>query len=226
MQWNKTERGNDHSSFLVRSLWSISGQCSSNCQVDKDPPKSIVVNRLLIAVSYEHQGGFEFRYMALCTTPGMFFSVMTSVQVSRSVIGDSNDPWTAARQASLSITNSESLLRVSDAIQPSHTLSSPSPPAFNHSQHQGLLHWVRSSRQVAKELEFQHQSFQCIFRTNFLQDGLVCSPCSPRDSQESSPTPQFKCINSLALSFLVQLSHPYMTTRNTIALTIQTFRPK
>ena len=173
MQWNKTERGNDHSSFLARSLWSISGQCSSNCHVGKSPPKSIVVNRLLIAVSYEHQGGFEFRYMALCTTPGMFFSVMTSVQVSRSVIGDSNDPWTAARQASLSITNSESLLRVSDAIQPSHPLSSPSPPAFNHSQHQGLFQWVRSSRQMAKELEFQHQSFQCIFRTNFRMDWLV-----------------------------------------------------
>ena len=41
-----------------------------------------------------------------------------------------------------------------------------------------------------------------IFRTDFLYDGLVGSPCSPRDSQESSPTPQFKSINSWALSFL------------------------
>ena len=58
--------------------------------------------------------------------------------------------------------------------------------------------------QVAKVLEFQlqHQSFQWIFRTNFLQDGLVWSPCSPRDSQESSPISQFKSINSLVLSFL------------------------
>ena len=51
-------------------------------------------------------------------------------------------PWTAARQASLSITNSQSLLnvhRVGDAIQPSHPLSSPSPPAFNLSQNQGLF---------------------------------------------------------------------------------------
>ena len=49
---------------------------------------------------------------------------------------------------------------VSDAIQPSHPLSSPSPPAFNLSQHQGLFKWVRSSHQVAKVLEFQlrHQS--------------------------------------------------------------------
>ena len=45
-------------------------------------------------------------------------------------------------------------------------------------------------------------SFQCIFRTDFLQDGLVGSPCSPRDSQDSSPTPQFKSITSLALSLL------------------------
>ena len=58
---------------------------------------------------------------------------------------------------------------VSDAIQPSRPLSSPSPPAFNLSQHQGCFKWV-SSHQVGKVLEFQlqHQSFQWIFRTNFL----------------------------------------------------------
>ena len=54
--------------------------------------------------------------------------------------------------------------------EPSHPLLSPSPPAFNLSQHQGLFKWVSSSHQVAKELEFQfqHQSFQWIFRTDFL----------------------------------------------------------
>ena len=59
---------------------------------------------------------------------------------------------------------------VDDAIQPSHPLSSPSPPAFNLSQHQGLFQWVSSSHQVAKVLEFQpqHQPFQWIFRTDFL----------------------------------------------------------
>ena len=59
---------------------------------------------------------------------------------------------------------------VSDAIQPSHPLSSLSPPAFNLSQHQGLFQWVSSSHQVAKvlELQLQHQSFQWIFRTDFL----------------------------------------------------------
>ena len=94
---------------------------------------------------------------------------------------------------------------VSDAIQPSHhPLMSPSPPAFDLSQHQGLFQWVSSLHQVATVLEFQlqHHSFLWIFRTDFLQDGLVGSPCSPRDSQESSPTPQFKSINSLALNFL------------------------
>ena len=57
-----------------------------------------------------------------------------------------------------------------DAIQPSHPLSSPSPPAFNLSQHQGLFKWVSSSHQVAKVLEFQlqHQSFQWTPRTDFL----------------------------------------------------------
>ena len=94
--------------------------------------------------------------------------------------------------------------RVGDAIQQSHPLSSPSPPAFSLSQHQGLFKWVSSSHQVARVLEFQlqHQSFQRIPRTDLLQDGLVGSPCSPRDSQESSPTPQFKSINSSAVDFL------------------------
>ena len=92
--------------------------------------------------------------------------------------------------------------RVRDAIQPSHPLLSLSPPAFSLSQYQSLFQWVTSSHQVAKVLEFQlqHQSFQRIFRTDFLQNGLVGSPCSPRDSQESSPTPQFKSINSSMLS--------------------------
>ena len=59
---------------------------------------------------------------------------------------------------------------VSDAIQPSHPLSSPSPLAFNLSQHQGLFQWVSSSHQVAKVLEFQlqHQSFQWTPRTDLL----------------------------------------------------------
>ena len=83
---------------------------------------------------------------------------------------------------------------VSDAIQPFHPLSSPSPPAPNPSQHQSLFQWVNSLHEVAKVLEFQlqHHSFQRNPRADLLQNGLVGSPCSPRDSQESSPTPQFK----------------------------------
>ena len=59
---------------------------------------------------------------------------------------------------------------VGDAIQPSHPLLSPSPPALNLSQCQGLFKWLGSSHHVAKvlELQIQHQSFQWIFRTDFL----------------------------------------------------------
>ena len=94
--------------------------------------------------------------------------------------------------------------RVGDPIQSSHSLSSPSPAAPNPSQHQGLFQWVNSSHEVAKvlELQLQHQSFQWTPRSDLLQDELVGSSCSPRDSQESSPTPQFKSINFSALSFL------------------------
>ena len=93
-------------------------------------------------------------------------------------------------------------VRVSDAIQPSHPLSSPSPPAFSISQHQGLFKWVSSSHQVPKVLELQLQSFQWISRVEFLEEWLVWSACSPTDSQESSPTPQFKRTNSSAFSLL------------------------
>ena len=94
--------------------------------------------------------------------------------------------------------------QVSDAMQPSHPLSSPSPPAPNPSQHQSLFQWVNSSHEVAKVLEFQLQlqSLQKNPSADLLQNGLVGSPCRPRDSQESSPTPQFKSINSSALSLL------------------------
>ena len=60
--------------------------------------------------------------------------------------------------------------QIGDAIQPSHPLSSPSPPALNLSQHQGLFKWVSSSHQVAKILEFQlqDQSFQWKPKTDLL----------------------------------------------------------
>ena len=76
--------------------------------------------------------------------------------------------------------------RVSDAIQPSHPLSSPSPPAFNLSQHQGLFQWVSSSHQVAKVLEFQlqHQFFQWTFRTGI----SVSASFPPKKSQGWSPS--------------------------------------
>ena len=94
--------------------------------------------------------------------------------------------------------------QVRDAIQPSHPLLTPFPPDANTYQHQSLFQWVNSSHEVAKVLEFQlqHHSLQRNPRGDLLQNGLVGSPCSPRDSQESSPTPQFKRINSSALCLL------------------------
>ena len=89
---------------------------------------------------------------------------------------------------------------VGDAIQPSHPLSSPSL-ALNLFQHQGLFQWVGPLHQVAKGLELQHQSFQWIFSTDFLQDWLVWSPSCRKDYLESYPE-QFKSINSLVVSFI------------------------
>ena len=119
--------------------------------------------------------------------------------------------------------------QVGDAIQPSYPLLSPSLPASNPSQHQGLFQWVNYLHKVAKVLEFQlqHQSFQWTSRTDLLKDGLVGSPWSSRDFQESPPTPQFESINSCTLSFL---HSPTLTSIHdhckTIALTRWTFAGK
>ena len=118
---------------------------------------------------------------------------------------------------------------VCEAIQSSHSLSSPSPPAFNLSQHQGLFKWVSSLRQVAKVLELQlkHRSFQEIFRVDFLKvdwfdllaiQGTLKSLLQHHSSKAS--------IHWHSAFFIVQLSHPYMTTGKTIALTRWTLLAK
>ena len=97
-----------------------------------------------------------------------FIDSMFSVQFSHSVMFNSAAPWTVHHQfPELAQTR---VHRVRDSIQPSHPLLSPSPLAFNLSQHQGLFQRVSSLQQVAKvlELQLQHQSFQLIFRTDFL----------------------------------------------------------
>ena len=136
----------------------------------------------------------------------------SSVQFSHSVVPYSLGPHALQQarppyQQFLELTQTH-VHWVGDAIQQFHPLSSPFPTAFNLSQHQGLFQWVSFSHQVAKVLAFQlqHKSFQWIFRTDFFKDWLFLSPWSPRDSQESSPTQQFKSINSLVLSFLYSLT--------------------
>ena len=115
---------------------------------------------------------------------------------------------------------------VGDAIQPSHPLSSPSLPALNLSQHQGLFKWVSSSHQVTKVLEFQlqHQSFNeysglISFRMDWLDllavQGTLKSLLQHHDSKAS--------ILQCSAFLIIQLSHPYMTTRKTIALTTGNF---
>ena len=115
---------------------------------------------------------------------------------------------------------------VGDAIQPSHPPSSPSPPAFNPSQHQGLFKWVSSSQQVAKvlELQLQCQSFQWIFRTFPLEWTGWISFQSKGLSSLFSQHHSSKASTLWRLAFFtVQLSHPFMTTGKTIALTRRTF---
>ena len=153
----------------------------------------------------------------------------TLFQFSRSLVSNSATPWTAVHQASLSITNSQRLLKIMsiESVIPSNhlILLSPSLPAFNLSQHQGLFKWVSSSHQVAKVLEFQlqHQSFQCTFRTiTFRMDWL--DPLAVQGTktllQHHSSKPSILWLSAF---FTVQLSYPYMSTGKTIALTRWTF---
>ena len=121
-------------------------------------------------------------------------------------------PWTAARQASLSLTISPSLsnfMSIESVIPSSYLilcrpllLSSIFPSIRVFFSESAFLHWV------AKELELQlqHQSFWKVFWVDFLQDWLVWSPCFPRDSQESSLVPRFESINCLALCLLYCLT--------------------
>ena len=118
---------------------------------------------------------------------------------------------------------------VSDAIQPSHPLSSPSPPALTLSQHQGLFKWVSSSHQVAKVLEFQlqHQSFQWTpglisFRMDMLDLLAVQGTLKSLLQHHSLKASIFK----RSVFTIVQHSHPYMTTGKNIALTRRTFFDK
>ena len=124
--------------------------------------------------------------------------------------------------------------RVGDAIQPSHLLSSPFPPAFSISQHQSLFQWVSSSHHGAKVLELwlQHQSFPVKIPSEYLglisfrMDGLdllaVQGTLKGLLQHHSSEASILRC----SAFFMVQLWRLYMTTGKTIALARWTFVSK
>ena len=119
--------------------------------------------------------------------------------------------------------------RIGDAIQPFHPLSSPSPPAFNHSQNQGLSQKVSSLYQVAKVsvLQLQHQysneySGLISFSIDWFDFHAVQGTLKSLLQHYSSKASILRC----SAFFIVQLSHPYMTTGKTIALTRWTFVSK
>ena len=135
-------------------------------------------------------------------------------------------PWTAARQASVSITNSQSLLRTHvHWVQP-FPLSSPSPPTFNLSQHQGLFNWASFHIMWPKYWSFSFSispsseylgliSFKMDWLDLLAVQGTLKSLLQHHRSKAS--------ILWRSTFFTVQLSHPYMTTGKTIALTRQIF---
>ena len=118
---------------------------------------------------------------------------------------------------------------VSDAIQPSHPLSSLSPPAFNLSQHQGLFQWVSSSHQVVKVLEFNFSISSSNEYSGFIFLRIDWFDILAVQGNLKSLLQHHNLKASIlqrSSFFIVQFSHPYMTTGKTIALTIRTFESK
>ena len=113
---------------------------------------------------------------------------------------------------------------VDAAIQPSHPLSSPFPPALNLSQHQSfLMSWLFPSGGQS----IGASASASVLLMNIQGWFPFWFPCYPRGSQESSPASQFESINlQCSAFFMVQFSHPYMNTGKIIALTIQIFLSK
>ena len=115
---------------------------------------------------------------------------------------------------------------VSDAIQPSHPLLPPFPPALKFSQHQGLFQWVSSLHQVAKVLELSvsispsnEYSGLISFKIDWFDFFAVQGPLKSLRQHHNLKASILWCSTFL----IVQLSHPYMTTGKTIAMTIRTF---
>ena len=165
-----------------------------------------------VCAVWEGEEAGMHRLLSTCSAAGCVRSLMLCISQSVQSLSRVQlfaTSWTAACQASLSITNPRSLLKLmsTELVMPSNhlilchplLLLPPIPPSSRV-----FFQWVSSSHEAAKLLEFQlqHQSFQWTPRTDLLWDGLFGSPCSPRGSQESSPTPQFKSINFSMLSFL------------------------
>ena len=144
-------------------------------------------------------------------------------------------PWTAACQAPLSSSSSSPLGEVAqihvhwvgDDIQPSHALPPPYSLAFNLSQHQGLFHWVSSSHQVAKHWNFsfsispsnEYSGFISFEKDSLDLDLLAIRGLKSILEHHSSKASILQC----SALFIIQVSHPYMTTGKNIALTRQTF---
>ena len=113
-------------------------------------------------------------------------------------------PWTTTLQASLSITNSRSLLKLisTESVMPSNHLIICHPLRLLPSIFPRIKVFSNDSALHIRWPKYWSFSFNISPSNELLYDGLVGSPCSPRDSQESSPTPQFKSIDSLVLSLL------------------------
>ena len=151
---------------------------------------------------------YRYKHMHTCEWMHIYLYVYISSVQSLSHVWLFVTPWNVARQVSLSITNSWSLLKLMsiESVMPYNHLLLCCPllllPSIFPSLKSFPMSQLFTSGGQSIGVSAQHQSFQWIFRTDFLEDRLAGCPCSPRDCQESSPTSQLESINSSVLSIL------------------------
>ena len=159
---------------MSRGKWVHAGQVNHFQKLPPAPSTCISFTRVLVHVptflqrSLGYQDFFSLSMLSLTTK--LFSVQFSSVAQLRLTLCDPMNCSTPGLPVhhQLPEFTQTNVRPVGDAIQPSHPLSSPSPPAPNPSQRQSLFQWVNSSHEVAKVLEFQHQSFQGTPRTGLL----------------------------------------------------------
>ena len=222
---HSTQERNEPKSYSVTAFWPRSRICVDvkSCQSSPDVVETDTISQYPLGKG----GGSIWLW---CNDKGLKCIIHPPVQFSHSVVSDNLWPHGLQHTRPLCplLTTQTHVHWVSDAIQPSHLLSSPSSPTFNLSQHQGLFQWVSSSHQVAKVLWVSASAsvlpiniqdwFPLMDWLDLLEVQGTLKSLLQHHSSKESILQRYKDYSTFFIKkdykafFIVQLSHPYMTT--------------